>query len=172
MNQYQFEKIEQRMAKQFGRMKRSELELYVCHMQVMETNMLRVLRKEASIKGDEVRNAILLTLHEINQRLRSEKEEMSEFEADVNLQLKHALLMAFDPYTNPEVRMVLDQKFGIREPEEDYYLVPVRSLLRILDSVNAWTKQYGKDGYRNLLEAQFGNNVTDDELKFAVGSKL
>ncbi len=52
--------------------------------------------------------------------------------------------MAFDPFTNEEVRAVIAESSGIdlddSDSLRDYYAEPIRCMLRIKESVDTWEK--------------------------------
>ena len=82
---------------------------------------------------------------------------MSAFENPENLKLKHAILMAFDPFTNAELRKEAEEEYGWNLDDgaelEAYYQRPVQCVLRILDSAKKWIKERGSDSYFNFISA-------------------
>ena len=83
-----------------------------------------------------------------------------------------ALLMAFDPYTNPEAMEALGQQGKMAEvpPEKlkSYYKIPIMCLLRIKESVDTWEKQGGADGYFDFTEDFLGSHVKGDKMEVTV----
>ena len=64
------------------------------------------------------------------------------FQSTDNERLVHALLMAFDPFTNEEIKSVLGQKKIVdltdRNQLKAFYQEPIICILRIKDSVDMW----------------------------------
>lgn len=61
--------------------------------------------------------------------------------------LETALLMAFDPYTNSEIKELLISRGRQHELDlkkmQQYYKIPVMCLLRIKASIDTWEKNAG-----------------------------
>ena len=74
--------------------------------------------------------------------------------------------MAFDPFTNEEIREGLGQMDA--EHLHEYYKEPVMCLLRIKDSVDIWEKRGGSNGYFDFIEQYMGAQINDDKMNFSV----
>ena len=89
--------------------------------------------------------------------------------------MKEALLAAFDPESNEEVKAVVKEAgFDWESKDEvyEFYRVPVMCMLRIRDSVQHWSKRMGSNGYFEFLEGYLGNKVPDDdEMNYSVFKK-
>lgn len=170
MNRYQFEKIQTRAIRKYGKMKREDLSFYSMQMYVIESNILKTVRQDPEIKDRDVRDAIFLVLHEIANRLKEEEETAEEFVNEKNSSLKHAILFAFDPFSNAEIEEIHPEVMDDLNELNAYYKFPVVCLLRILDSVDFWSTNMG--GYLKRIESEFGEKVTESELKYAVFTKI
>ena len=88
--------------------------------------------------------------------------------------MEKALLMAFDPCANDEILEVLKQQLKTEELTQEmlknYYKLPVMCLLRIKDSVDAWEKQSGANGYFNFIESYMGSQIKGTEMNFSIVS--
>lgn len=89
-----------------------------------------------------------------------------------NERLEHALLMAFDPFTNEEVKSVIVNQTTMNLTDmvqlHDYYMEPVRCILRIKDLADTWIKKNGSDGYFCFIEQFMGNEIHGEEMKFYI----
>lgn len=98
--------------------------------------------------------------------------DTEKFRDDDNERLEHALLMAFDPFTNDEIKEVLTSEnkldFDNLQELHDYYKEPVQCLIRIKESIDTWEKHNGSDRYFNFIEEIMGPEITGDELKNSV----
>lgn len=169
MQKYQFEKIFKTMKKEYGEIKEGHEDPYYQIMFCMEGNVLKVRRKNPASNTYRMKEAVALVLWDIWNRLHEDKTDIDDFRDENNEKLEHALLMAFDPFTNPDVQAVLDQQFEGYDLHE-YYTYPVRALLRIRKSIDIWEEALGSDGYFKMYERDFGKLFKEDdtEMNFIV----
>lgn len=167
MQTYQFERIYSQMEKEFGKMRRGEEEAYSMLLFPMESNVLKVHLKNPKSNSRRMREAVGLVLFDIKSRYTGEAYDLDSFRDEDNRKLEEALLMAFDPFTNEEIK----NHPGISlDPEElhKYYKEPVICLLRIKESIDAWEKRAGADGYFLFVEEYMGSQIIGDEMDFTV----
>ena len=166
MNSYQFEQIIRRMERKYGKIRKNEEDRYAMLLFPMESNLLKIHRKEPGANSRRLEEAILLVLHEVGNRIDEKSIDVSGYENKENRLLKEALLKAFDPYANDEIAAVLRERGGANLEEREflsrYYKEPVMCVLRIKESVEYWIKKGGADGYFDFLEGWFGDKVPDD----------
>ena len=139
----------------------------------MEGNLLKINRKYPASNSRRLREAIFITLHQIDSYLTGEKADTGSFENEDNIRLKDALMYVFDPFSNEEVKAILTEKSELdledRKQLESYYREPVQCILRILDSVDHWEKRSGSNGYFQFMENWLGEKVPrDDKLNYAI----
>ena len=145
MQQYQFEKIYSQMEKEYGKIAKGDEDFHTINIFAMESN--------------------------IKSRCTGETFELDSFRNEDNARLEHALLMAFDPFTNEELHAAISADSNIdltdKKTLHDIYAEPVICLLRIKESVNTWIKRMGSDGYFDFAESFMGKNITGDEMTYA-----
>lgn len=174
MNRYTFEKIVKRMADQFGTIQRGDEEPYNPLFFVIENNALKVHRKNPKANSRSFREALLLALNLINLRLTDRQEDLSSFETPENKELLHALLYAFDPYTNEELADLVKKDAAIHAGADKiddypadylqlYYAIPVRCMIRLVESIDTWEKMLGSNGYFKSIENTIGKQVKKDD---------
>lgn len=172
MQLYQFEKIYGQMEREFGKIKKGEEEDHGMTLFCMESNALKIHRKYPLSNSRRLREAIALVLFDIKARYTGEEINPDHFRNEDNIRLEQALLMAFDPFTNEEVRGVIaeNEKGNLEDPGflRSYYAEPVICLLRIKDSIDSWEKRMGANGYFDFIESYMGAEITGDEMKFTV----
>lgn len=173
MNQNQFEQITRKMERRFGKMRKGDEGDHAMLMATLEGNALKINRKYPSSNSRRMREAICLVLYTVAGYLDEEQPDVSDFENEDNLRLKNALLTAFDPFTNPEVKESLESHLNLdlKDPEalEKYFKEPVICLLRIKDSVDLWEKRNGSNGYFQFIENWIGSKIAkDDQLNYTV----
>ena len=173
MKLFEFEKIARKMEKQFGKISKGDEESHAMVLFPMEGNLLKINRKYPASNSRRLREAIFITLHQIDSYLTGEKADTGSFENEDNIRLKDALMYVFDPFSNEEVKAILTEKSELdledREQLEPYYREPVQCILRILDSVDYWEKRSGSNGYFQFMENWLGEKVPrDDKLNYAI----
>ena len=173
MKLFEFEKIARKMEKQFGKISKGDEESHAMVLFPMEGNLLKINRKYPASNSRRLREAIFITLHQIDSYLTGEKADTGSFENEDNIRLKDALMYVFDPFSNEEVKAILTEKSELdledREQLESYYREPVQCILRILDSVDHWEKRCGSNGYFQFVENWLGEKVPrDDKLNYAI----
>ena len=172
MQQYQFDKIFSQMEKEFGKIKTGKEDEHTMLFFPMESNVLKIHRKNPASNSRRLREAIALVLFDIKFRYTGVEETLEKFRSEDNRKLEQALLMAFDPFTNEEIYAVIkdDMKMDLGNLSmlHDYYAEPVICLLRIKESIDTWEKQMGANGYFDFIENHMGYQVTGDNMNFSI----
>lgn len=174
IKRYDFDRISSRMAQKFGSIKKGEEEGHTYSLFCMESNLLKLHREEEKRDSRRAVEAIHICLLTIDGYLTDTKYDMDLFLSEENQALAHGLLMSFDPFTNQEIKAILDgSRFDSGEAMEDYYAEPVKCLLRLEKSIEMWMKARGNDGYFQYIEDLMGDAVKQDtEMMFAVPAEL
>lgn len=172
MQHYQFEKIFSQMEKEFGKVKSGQEEYHAMMLMSLESNVLKVHRKYPSSNSRRLREAIALVLFDVKERCTGQSIDTDSFRDDDNQRLEKALLMAFDPFTNEEIKEFITSQttIDISNPDQlhSLYIEPVSCLLRIKESIDIWIKENGMDGYFNFIEQFMGAKINGDEMEFCV----
>ena len=173
MNQSQFEMIIRKMEQRFGRVRKGDEEAHAMVLMSMESNLLKVHRKHPESNSRRLKEAICLVFHRVNGYLNGTQEDVSKYENPENLRLRDALLQAFDPFTNEEIKGVVTDKGNMDLQDisslEEYYKEPVQCIGRIYESIELWEKQSGSNGYFIFLENWMGSKVpNDDKMNYSI----
>lgn len=172
MQQYQFDKIYSQMEKEFGKIMRGQENSHSMLLFPMETNVLKIYRKNPASNSRRLREAIALVLFDLKSRYTGEEFSLDNFRNEDNQKLEQALLMSFDPFTNEEVRTILTETTSVDLEDHDflhdYYAEPIICLLRIKTSVDTWEKRMGSNGYFDFLEDTIGIQISGDEMHFSI----
>lgn len=172
MQQYQFEKIYSQMEKEFGKIKVGQEESHTMTLFSLESNLLKVHRKNPASNSRRLREAIALALFDVKSHYTNEEIPLDKFRNKDNAKLEKALLMAFDPFTNEEIYDVLvaetDMDLKNLDFLRNYYAEPIQCMLRIKDSIDTWEKQLGANGYFDFVENTIGIEITGDEMTFSL----
>ena len=163
MQQYQFEKIYSQMEKEFGKIDKGEEEFHTMMFFTIESNLLKIHRQYPTSNSRRLKEAIALALFDIKSRCTNESFELDAFRNEENERLEQAVLMAFDPFTNEEIRTFINDETDIDLTDPDtlhgLYTEAVLCLLRIRESVETWEKRMGSNGYFEFAESYMGPQV-------------
>lgn len=172
MQQYQFEKIYAQMEKDFGKIKKGEENFHNMVFFPIESNLLKIHRKYPASNSRRLKEAIALALFDIKSRCTHESFELDNFRNEDNERLEQAILMAFDPFTNEEIRTFIENESDLDLTDldtlHDLYTEPVLCLLRIRESVEIWEKKMGSNGYFDFAESFMGDQIAGDEMTYTV----
>ncbi|MCI8892316.1 MAG: hypothetical protein HFH34_13455 [Eubacterium sp.] len=172
MQQYQFEKIYSQMEKEFGKIDKGEEEFHTMMFFTIESNLLKIHRQYPTSNSRRLKEAIALALFDIKSRCTNESFELDAFRNEENERLEQAVLMAFDPFTNEEIRTFINDETDIDLTDPDtlhgLYTEAVLCLLRIRESVETWEKRMGSNGYFEFAESYMGPQVEGDEMAYTV----
>jgi len=172
MQQYQFEKIFSQMAKEYGKIARGDEEFHTPMIHSIESNLLKTYRKYPSSNSRRLKEAIALVLFDIKSKYTGEEFALDNFRNEDNERLEHAILMAFDPFTNEELRAQIPKEWNLdlSDPKTLHalYEEPVICLLRIKESVDTWGKKMGSNGYFEFAESFMGEIITGDEMIYTL----
>lgn len=171
MNEYQFRQIARRMEQRYGKMKKNEEEQYAMLLFPMESNLLKIHRKDCGANSRRVEEAILLALHEIESRITGENKATGKYETKENVKLKEALMKSFDPFRNEEIKTILEREKDLNDKRmlTDFYKAPVLCMLRIKDSVELWLKKNGSNGYFDFWESYMGQKIpNDNKMEYSI----
>lgn len=160
------------MEQEFGKIKTGQEEAHAMMLLPLEGNALRIYRKYPECNSRTLREAIALALFDIKERYTDEKFNLDSFRDDNNFRQEQALLMAFDPFTNEEVKEIILSQTTLDLTNKtilhEYYAEPIRCLLRIKDSIDTWEKRMGSNGYLSFIEQFMGTEIKGDEMKFSI----
>lgn len=171
INRYNFDRISSRMSQKFGNIKKGDEEDHALLLFPMESNMLKLHRENEKRDSRRAIEAIHICLLTIDGYLTDTEYDFGNLLAEENEALAKGLLMSFDPFTNEEVREVLEETHDLKSKEvlESYFQEPVKCLLRLEKSIELWLKEWGNDGYFNYVEDLMGDSIKRDlEMSYSV----
>ncbi len=164
-NQYMFDRISSRMAKEFGTIKTGHEEEYAFMLYPMEGNLLKLHRMDPLRNGRRAIEAIRMCLLKVDGYINGIEYEFDNFINDENKGFLEGLLASFDPFTNEMIHNTVKEIRDLKSSDElkIYFELPVKCLLRVEKSVELWTKNLGVNGYFMFIEKQIGQQVKHDE---------
>ena len=165
VNMYNFERISSRMAQKFGTIEKRLEGKYTKILLPIESNLLRANRKHGINNGNRAVEAIHICLLKIDGYVNEIEYDLDPYISDANKPYVTAILMSFDPFSNENLRHIVEEKCDIQSAEGlcEYFEPPVKALLRIEKSIELWAKDYDANGYFSFLEEQIGEAVADND---------
>jgi len=151
--------------------KKGEEDCFALELASIEGNLLKTFRRNRTHNGRRALEAIKICLFIIDGYINACEYDLSKYITPENKSLVNAILMAFDPFTNEEVREALGSEYNWHSPDvlSEFFTHPIQCLLRLEESVELWTKRNGPDGYFNFIEEFMGHMVPhDDKMNFTV----
>lgn len=171
VDRYKIDKIHSKMKKTFGDITDKE-EDYESLLFTMESNMIKVKRRNPQCTSRRVHEAINMALLTVDSYFESKVYEFGSYETEANRLLYDALLYSFDIFTNPEAKMLAESMYNLESKDGliEYFTVPVRCLLRIQKSVKLWIREMGTDGYFEYIMDVFESQIdtSNTKLNFTV----
>jgi len=170
---YKLKRISSLMSKDFGTIPKGEEgeEPYFPVLFSMEHNLLKIYRKNSLCNDQRAIEAVQMSLLTIDGYLREIDYDFTRFANEENKSLMLGLLMAFDPFSNPEINKIIMKDNNTFNAKE-YFKLPIMCLLRLEKSIQTWTESFGKNGYFEFIEGQIGRQVkSDDKMDFIIELK-
>lgn len=157
INNYKMEKIADRMAKQYGKIREGEEVAYQEILHPMESNLLLVFQNhedDRNYNSRRVIEAINLFLFIIKGYLNDVEYDLSSHENTGNQAYLEALQKACDPFYNNKVREALKNDFNFDDQEDvkTFFKDIIRCLIRIKESVEFWQSEWGRNGYFKYIK--------------------
>lgn len=173
MNQYKFESITREFSKRFGKIPRGQENDWNLFFSTIDSNVLKVHRRFPKANDYRLREGLLMALHTIKGRLDGVEPDLTSIENNENRLLCNAILSGFDPFFSEELRKGVAKQIPDLEREdfnrERIYELPVRCLVRMVESVDFWTRRGGANGYFEMVEGEIGDAVPyDDKMTFTM----
>ena len=160
----QLDIITSKMQREFGQIKKGSENDYIALLLPMESNLLRISRSISCTNGRRALEGVQICLLKIKERLDQTMYDCSSIITKESASFTQALLMSFDPFTNPAMQKIIKHKYDLSSKEDSrtYYATPIKCLLKIKSSIDFWTKEYGMSGYFDFIDGQFGSEVRDN----------
>ena len=168
-----FERVTSNMAREFGRIKKGTEESYAFVLFPIESNLLKVNRKNGVNNGRRVMEAIKICLFKIEGYLNGWEYDFGQYLTDDNKEYVDAILYSVDPFSNEEIAGIISQWYDMNSKEDirEYFSLPVKCLIRIEESIQTWTNERGASGYFDFLESHLGVKIDDEKLNYTIAQR-
>ena len=167
---YDLTRISAKMAKKFGRIPKGSEEEYSMLLYPIEGNILKIGNKENNKNGRRIDEAVKICLLTIDGYLSGLEYDFDKFITAENKGFVYAILMAIDPFTNPELKEAARSYWDFDDLESlmEFFEPSIKCLLRIEDSIKLWLRKMGVNGYFSTLERFLPSEEAeaDDKMHF------
>ena len=162
-------RISAKMAKKFGRIPKGSEEEFSMLLYPIERNLLKIGYKENNKNGRRIDEAVKICLLTIDGYLNGWEYDFDKYLTAENTGFVYAILMAIDPFTNPELKDAARNYWDFDDLESltEFFGPSVKCLLRIEDSIKLWLRKMGVNGYFSTLERFIPEvDEEDDKMHF------
>ncbi|MBE6422206.1 hypothetical protein [Succinivibrio dextrinosolvens] len=133
---------------------------------VIESNLLFQIdrleegKSSYEIKSSEVDTALRICIFKILEKVTGEEYDTSIHEEGIIKDLVYAVLYAFDPFTNEDVKKILSEQTEVEfdlsnlEMKKDYFLNYVNAICMLLKSLEIRDQMHGYNGYVHFLKTE------------------
>lgn len=172
INRYKFDNVAVQMKKEVGSIKKGDEGAYEFELFVIEREIVKFYLKNRNINDLRVIEAIKICLLKIKGYFLGTIYNYSGFTEPVSIEFADRLIKTFDPFENEEIYSSCKTLYDFHSKEglREYLEIPAKCFIRILESVELWTKEGGKQGYLDFISGQIGQavDVNDEKVHFIV----
>lgn len=166
VNRYQFDNIVSKTKKTLASIRRGEEDEYFDYLALIEIRLYQ-FHNEHGINGRQAKEILQLVLFDIKSMTDQEEYDCSKWEEECYRECADVIEQLFFAAKNSELKEMLKTPFA---EEDDYFELARKILIRIHESVEQWTKDFGGYGYFNFIGEYMGSEIVSAE-KFLVESR-
>lgn len=162
VNRYQFDSIASNTKKTIEEpIKQGEEDgFYYEYLQTLEIEFYQFHIKHG-INDRQAMEIIQVILLDIKSSLNGEEYDYSKWEEPCYRSCADEIEMFFMPDKNPHLQKLLK---GWVVPDEKFYELAQKCLIRIHESIEFWTKKGGDNGYFNFIGEFIGTEILADRI--------
>jgi hypothetical protein len=167
LNSYRFHKVATEMKKEFGTIRKGEEREYLHDLMPIEYAILKFSTGQAKNVTDlKVADALIACLLRIKGYLADAHYDCATLVDPLSMEMAGSIAGTFDPYLFEEIHVMAAEYYDITSKEglREYFITPVRCLLRILDSLQHWSSS-GARGYLDYLMGTLGSIIENEDEK-------
>ena len=152
-----------KIKKRFGSIK-NETKVFEAELYAIESYLM-VLIDALQVSGRDAQKIIHIVMNRLLDIENQDSTDYSDFAGEDLLYMADGLEEICNPYINEELEKVLKPYVNIHEPQNfDYIFKNVFLCLnKVLDSIDFWDKEFGKDGYfRYIRQFMDSHRIMED----------
>ena len=141
MNRYQFERVPKYLEQTYGKIRHGDEGGYELFLMTLESNIYYTFVNTPGAHEVDIGNGLLLAMHVLNDRDRGVDSEAESFATEHGKDFRDAILFAFDPHYNDELKTRLEDVLADWETSRDYkstIKLGAMCMIRIYESYQFW----------------------------------
>lgn len=164
VNRYQFDKIVQVMKNEIGSIRKGRESEYEGELRILEQFLYESYPKY-HVNGRQLSEIMKVVLWDIKSYMEHTEYDYSKWMEDLYREYADEIETLFLPDKNKRLENILRISPDSMSSEErkEYLKLPAKCIIRVLESIEMWTKERGADGYYNFIEEFFGQMKYIDE---------
>lgn len=147
LKEYDLKRVISRARKEYGYIERGTEEDYNPQLDYMEHKIYEVHEK-IPISDRSLQVALIVAIYDLKSIVDDKKYDYTDIVDKDIIEFSKDLQMLFNPYINKEIYI---NKNSCKSNKE-LFVLPIKCLLRIYDSIDFWHDRYGMNGYYKMLE--------------------
>lgn len=148
VNRYQFDNIVSKTKKSISPIqKNTEEKLYSDYLERIEGHLFHFYTHNG-ITGRQAKEILQVILFDIKSILDNETYDTSRWQEENYRRYANSIESLFIPEKNPELQELLLDSAKLNS---DYFELAQKCIVRIYESIEYWTKEYGSEGYFSFL---------------------
>ena len=157
INGYKFDKIVLKMQKKFGTITEREEDKFNYELCTLEIHILQQ-HMEKQLKDRQVIEALKLVLFKVEGYINDEKYEFEQLIDRESMELAEIIAKLFIPFEDKILEAELIKIYDLCSEADlvKLFELPVKCILKIVKSVERWSKWNGSNGYLIFINDQFG----------------
>jgi hypothetical protein len=163
VKRYQFDSIVGKTKNTIDPIRRGEEDGYFGHLAILEI-MIHRFCVTYGINGRQAMEILRIVLFDIKSLTESEEYDCSRWYEDNYQKCIDEIEKCFMPSKNPVLKDLLIKP---ESADGNYFELARMIIVRIHESVEQWTKDFGSDGYYNFISGFIGTEIVTSEQYLA-----
>ena len=147
LKEYDMKRVISRAKKEFGTIIRGHEEEYNPQLNNLEHAIYKTYKK-IPISDRELQQCIEMIIYDLKSIIDNKEYDYKGIVDKKLIDFSKELEKYFNPLINKDIKIDEDSYKDIKE----IFILPIKCLLRIYDSIDFWNKCYGNNGYYKMLE--------------------
>ena len=147
LKEYDMKRVISRAKKEFGIIIRGHEEEYNPQLNNLEHVIYKTYKK-ITISDRELQQCIEMIIYDLKSIIDNIDYNYKDIRDKKLIDFSKELEKYFNPLINKDIKIDEDSYKDIKE----IFILPIKCLLRIYDSIDFWNKRYGNNGYYKMLK--------------------
>ncbi len=163
LKEYDLKRVIARARKEYGYINRGDEDLYYPQLGYMEHKIYDVY-EEIQITDRKLQLALIISIYDLKSIVDDKEYDYIDIVDDKVIKYAKKLQMLFNPYLNKDIYI----NKSMCKSNKDLFILPIKCMLRIYDSIDFWRERYGVGGYFKMLEEMVINIMEIGKYPYAL----